>query len=575
MSRRRTWRVGAALGAVLLAVVGCTSTPPPPPPPTSVPPSPTASSTPDQIVIGVDSIAGGYNPHQLADMSTTTTALAQLLLPSVYRLGPDGKYQLDKTLMRSVEVVDEDPFTVAYTLRQDASWSDGAPIAAEDFRYLADQMRTQPGTVGPAGYRLITDVQSREGGKRVEVTFAKRFPGWRSLFANLLPSHLLKDIPGGWQEAMISSYPASGGPYAIKTIDVGRGEILIERNERYWEKPSAVDQLILRAVDSEGPAEELRNNNLQFSLTATDAGRMADLRALGKAVELHTVHRPQVAEIALRPVREPLADEQVREAIAALIDRDELIRIGTGGGPAEKLRADAQVLAPSQRAYRATLPADRGKPDPQRAESLLRQAGYRLTPDGWADADGEPLSLVVASPGEQEPYASIAERLAEQLTEAGVEAKAVQPDPRELYAVDPADPDAEPIDDGSGNEVFVDVLVGPRAVSLEPATDFASRFSCRKADTSDDTDADFEPGNVAGWCDQYLQSRVDDVLTGERSLRSELGSLEPRLWRENVTIPLFQLADTLAVGRDVSGVTQGPPLAGPFGSAVNWLRITE
>lgn len=575
MSRRRGWRVWTALCAAALAAAGCTSTPPPAPPPTSVPPSPTAETTQDQIVIGVDSIAGGYNPHQLADMSTTTTALAQLLLPSVYRLSPGGKYKLDKTLMRSVEVIDEDPFTVAYTVRQDASWSDGAPIAAEDFRYLADQMRAQPGTISPAGYRLITDVQSREGGKRVEVTFAEKFPGWRGLFQNLLPSHLLKDIPGGWQEAMVGSYPASGGPYAIKTIDVGRGEILIERNERYWEKPSAVDQLILRAADTEGPAEDLRNKNLQFSLTATDAKQLADLRELGKGVELHTVSSPQVAEVLLRPVTDPLADDKVREAVAALIDRDELIETGTGGGPAAKLRADAQVLAPSQRAYKSTLPSGRAKPNPARAEKLLRQAGYRRVAGEWQNADSEPLRLVVASPGEQEPYASIAERLVEQLEKAGIQAKAVQPNPRELYAVDPADPDAEPIDDGTGDEVTVDVLVGPRAVSFDPASDFASRFACRTVDTSDDADTDVEPGNVAGWCDQYLQARVEDVLAGERSLRSELSSLEPWLWRENVVIPLFQLADTLAVGPDVAGVTEGPPFAGPFGSAVNWIRITE
>ena len=37
-------------------------------------------------------------------------------------------------------------------------------------------------------------------------------------------------------------------------------------------------------------------------------------------------------------------------------------------------------------------------------------------------------------------------------------------------------------------------------------------------------------------------------------------------------IPLFQLADTLAIGSGISGVTPGPPMVGPFGSAVNWTR---
>ncbi len=48
--------------------------------------------------------------------------------------------------------------------------------------------------------------------------------------------------------------------------------------------------------------------------------------------------------------------------------------------------------------------------------------------------------------------------------------------------------------------------------------------------------------------------------------------MEPELWDSTVSIPLFQLADTLAVGSGVSGVTPGPPLKGPFPSAVNWTR---
>lgn len=592
MVGRRAVRTLASAGVLALTVSACTNTPPPVPGPTSVQTTPTSETTANQIIIGVDAITGGYNPHQLADTSTTTAALSQLLLPSVFRTSPAGKYQLDKTLMRSAEVLDEpegetegetesepgsestgDEFAVAYTIRQDASWSDGAPIAAEDFAYLADQLRAQPGTVNPAGYRLITDVESHEGGKRVVVRFAERYPGWRGLFANLLPSHLLKDVPGGWQGAMEGSYPAYGGPFAIKTVDAARGEILIERNERYWEKPSAVDQLILRSTGDDGPAADLRNQNLQFALTGTDAEQLADLREVD-GVYLTTVNRPAVAEVLLRPNGETLSDTRVRAAVASLVDRAALVEAAADGGPAAKLRADAQVLAPSERGYLSSLPENRSKPDKARANRLLRNAGYQRDDQGWQDAEGRPLTLTIASPGEKEPYATIAAELAEQLSDAGVQARAVQPDARALYAVDPADPDAEPIDDGTGREVNVDVVVGPRAVSADPASDFASRFSCRTTD-SDGAGPEIEPGNPAGFCDQRLESTVRSVLTGQRSLRGALESLEPRLWQASVTIPLYQLADTLSLSQDVAGVTEGPPLAGPFGAAVNWIRISE
>ncbi|MGI5995041.1 MAG: ABC transporter family substrate-binding protein, partial [Saccharomonospora viridis] len=80
------------------------------------------------------------------------------------------------------------------------------------------------------------------------------------------------------------------------------------------------------------------------------------------------------------------------------------------------------------------------------------------------------------------------------------------------------------------------------------------------------------PTNTAGFCDPELQSVIDSMLTGETSLRQGLAKVEPELWDHMVSIPLFQLADTLAVGSGVSGVTAGPPLVGPFSSAVNWTR---
>ena len=55
----------------------------------------------------------------------------------------------------------------------------------------------QPGTVGPAGYQLISAIRSRDAGKTVEVEFSQPFPDWPTLFSPLLPSHLMKDFPGG------------------------------------------------------------------------------------------------------------------------------------------------------------------------------------------------------------------------------------------------------------------------------------------------------------------------------------------------------------------------------------------
>src|SRR5882724_6211444 len=107
-------------------------------------------------------------------------------------------------------------------------------------------MRDEPGTLDSAGYRLISDIKADQGGKVVQVTFSAPYPGWRSLFNSLLPAHLLKDAPGGWDQVLESGFPATAGPFSIKQLDVTRGEIALERNERYWATPAIVESLILR-----------------------------------------------------------------------------------------------------------------------------------------------------------------------------------------------------------------------------------------------------------------------------------------------------------------------------------------
>ncbi|WP_435159049.1 ABC transporter family substrate-binding protein [Amycolatopsis sacchari] len=566
----------AALVLVLVAVLtACTSTPPPP-----VVTSPVAQSTtpvpgPSQIVVGVDDIVGGYNPHNLADQSTITTALSQLLLPSVFRQSDDGQYQLDTTLMRSAEVTSESPFTVTYLIRQDASWSDGAPIAVEDFVYLADAMRDQPGVVQPAGYRLISAIQPSEGGKGVQVTFSQPYPGWKTLFSNLLPQHLLKDAPGGWQGALQGSFPAYGGPFSIKQLDTARGEIILERNERYWDKPAAVDQIVLRRSDEAGLAAALRSGNEQFVLSRTDATGLKLLQDLGAGVRLHTVPSPRVADVLLRPANGVLVNDNVRAGVAALLDRNKLIDEGAAGGPSAGLRADAEVLAPAMPGYTATIPANVSTPDPGTADQLLRSAGYTKDAGTWRK-DGKALSLVVASPGQQEPYASVGKELARQLTAAGVQVTTINPEPRDLFSnllAMPVSRAGQPGSDGSGN-VGVDIAVVPLPTGGDPATVLASTFGCRPGQTGGSTSGSTAvvPANPAAVCDSELQSTIEEALTGTKTMAEALTELEPKLWAQHTVIPLFQLADTLGLGNGISGVTPGPPMAGPFGSAVNWTR---
>jgi ABC-type transport system substrate-binding protein len=210
-------------------MTACTVSPPPAPQSTdttetTTPPPPRAT----QIIMAIDWIGPGFNPHLLSDQSPVNAAISSLVLPSSFRPVPDpnsptgSRWELDTTLLDSAEVTNQNPFTVTYKIRPEASWTDNAPIAADDYWYLWQQMVSQPGVVDPSGYDLITGVQSVEGGKTAVVTFSQPYPAWRELFNDILPAHIVKDIPGGFAAGLARALPVTGGQFGVESIDPQR-----------------------------------------------------------------------------------------------------------------------------------------------------------------------------------------------------------------------------------------------------------------------------------------------------------------------------------------------------------------
>jgi ABC-type transport system substrate-binding protein len=404
------------LASLLTACVNAPVEQPPPPPP---PPEPT------QLVVGVDELGPGFNPHLLAHQTPVTTALATLVLPSVFRPDANGNMQLDPTIATSAEVVATEPFTVSYELNLEASWSSNAPIAAEDFVYLWERMRSEPGVADAAGYQLITEVRSRAGGKAVDVVFSRPYPAWQHLFSDLLPAHILKDAPGSWTGALTDGLPASGGPFRIATVDRARGEIVLARNDLYWDTPAVLDQLVLRRVDAPGLAAGLAAGDIDVALSEAGPTIRTALGGVVPAPRLQPAPQPTVTQLGMRADGGPLADPRVRRGVAALIDREAL----RAEVAPEATLVDAFGLAPSQPGYGPTAPPDAPiRRDPARAAQLLASAGWSrdLTTGRWAVA-GAPVTLVLGAAADRPEDLEVARALAAQLDEAGIDITLVAP----------------------------------------------------------------------------------------------------------------------------------------------------
>ncbi|MEM6105684.1 ABC transporter family substrate-binding protein [Mycobacterium sp. 050272] len=609
------------IGAVLLALMGltlaaCTVSPPPAPQSTDTPhntPPPPQRVT--QIIMGIDSIGAGFNPHLLSDLSPVNAAISALVLPSAFRPVPDpntptgSRWELDPTLLVSAEVTGQNPFTVTYKIRPEAQWTDNAPIGADDFWYLWHQMVTQPGVVDPAGYDLITGVQSLEGGKQAVVTFAQPYPAWKELFNDLLPAHIVKDVPGGFAAGLVRSLTVTGGQFRVENIDPQRDEILIARNDRYWGAPAKPALIQFRRAGAPAAlADSVRNGDTQVAQVHGGSASFAQLSAIPD-VRTARIMTPRVMQLTLRANQPKLADTQVRKGILGLLDVDLLAAVGAGSDNTISLD-QAQIRAPSDPGYVPTAPPAMTK---QAALALFSAAGYQVensapapetTPPpttgppevirGRISKDGKQLSLVIGVAANDPTSVAVANTAADQLRNVGIAASVSALDPVTLYR-----------DALTNNQV--DAIVGWHQAGGNLATLLASRYGCPAlestpvptattpptttpvASTSPAAPASTAPtaasrppdpgalvqapSNLTGICDRSIQSNIDAALDGTKSINDVITAVEPRLWNMSTVLPILQDTTIVGAGPSVQNVSlSGAVPVGIVGDAGQWVK---
>ncbi|MFC9516684.1 ABC transporter family substrate-binding protein [Nocardiaceae bacterium NPDC056970] len=585
--------------ASLLAVAACTANPPPPVESTDSPKPTTAVPTKNTVAVAIDDVGIGFNPHLLADQSPVNSAVSALVLPSPFRPAVDPArpgvtlWVPDPSVLVSATAVPpEAPTTITYQLRNEAQWSDGAPIAAEDFRYLWQQMITQPGVVDPAGYGLVDDVESSGGGKTVTVTLTAPYPAWRELFTDLLPSHLVKDTPGGFARGLGDSIPVSGAQFHIKSVDRGRDEIVLERNDRFWGTPAKADQILMRRGGSPAQlADSIRSGDAQVARVHGGAATLGQLSVI-PSVRTGTELQPRVLSVTLNGRVSALAEPTVRKGLFGLLDPNLLATVGAGS-ESSATPARAQVLAPSDPGYVPTAPP---VPTREQAFGALSGAGFQMVPTlaedndpetvtlGRLVRDNEQLTLVLGAPENDDIAIAVANTVADQWRGAGIAASVRALKAEDLYG--------DALTSGT-----VDAVVGWERAGSDPATSLASRFGCLPLDTSESgqekarettspaptsspaaTSAPSvrSPSNLSGLCDPSLQPAIDAALRGEDDPGRVIADAEPRLWELAAVLPVLQDNAIVVAGPGVEGVSlTGPIPVGIFGDAGVWTRTTK
>ena len=328
---------------------------------------------------------------------------------------------------------------IRYRIRSGAQWSDGTPISGADFRYLHASLLANAGVSDAAGYERIKAITVSAGGRQVDVLVDGAMPEWRTLFRNLLPSHVMRPSATPFVDLLDTSLPASGGRYTAQSIDVGRGEVRLVRNDRFWgDVPAKTDTVIVRSVDgSVTGAEQLRAGQLQAvrvrprQTTALTYGLVPGAAEVSAALPRELTLHANVAS--------PLLDDvAVRRSLFSAVDVGAVAAIATG-------RTDDLRIpdSPYSASGAAATSGDRAQSQERRGGQGAggddgRESGQRdpeaasVDLSGVVDGVSEDNPLLIGVMGEDRQAVAAARAIADQFTAAGLPARVTAADEQTL-----------------------------------------------------------------------------------------------------------------------------------------------
>jgi peptide/nickel transport system substrate-binding protein len=294
--------------------------------------------------------------------------------------------------------------TWTYTIRQNATWSDGQPITAADAAFTYNLMMTNQDAATANG-NFVANFAKVTAPDATTLVITTKAPQATMLALDIpiVPRHIwagVHDI-AKYTNLPTPGHPTVGsGPYLLTDYQEGQF-VKLAANKHYWRGAPKVDQLEFVHFDNtDAEVQALIKGDIDLvnGLSAAQFDTLTHARNIttnkaegGRFVDLVMNSGAATNTGALIGDGNPaLRDIKVRTAIAEAIDPKTLVQkvyggyaqLGTGYVP-DKFAIYHWNPAPQQaRAF-----------NPAAANAALDAAGYPKGPDGVRVKDGKPLAL--------------------------------------------------------------------------------------------------------------------------------------------------------------------------------------
>lgn len=322
----------------------------------------------------------------------------------------DGDNQVAPGLAKNWEY-DEETFTYTFHLEEGVKWHDGEPFTAEDVKFTIEAiMDPDNGSENAPNYEDVEEITVVDDHT---ITFKLTAPNIAFLdymTMSILPKHLLEGED--MQTSDFFRNPVGTGPYKMTAWDEGQA-ITLSKNEEYFKGEPNIDTIIFKLVpDDNAKALQLKSGELDLALlTPKDAVAFADNSD-------YTCYDMKTADY--RGILFNFQNEYWQKnkdlipAICYGLDREAII-------DAVLLGQGIVAYGPLQRNIYNNENVEHYDYNPEKAKTLLEEAGCKMGEDGFYYRDGEKLGFVISVTAGDQVRIDMANIAAQQLKEIGID----------------------------------------------------------------------------------------------------------------------------------------------------------
>lgn len=348
-----------------------------------------SSSVKDIVNIGVTDNLSSVNPLLMdgTEVVKYTTSLVFLPLVELNR-------NLEFEGMLAKEIATEDNRNFIIKLDENAVWSDGTPITADDvvFTFLlwaspeigstgmsiekiegtGDNGYVEPGADSVSGVVALDEHTVRITTKSEMALHT--FQNIYGRYILILPKHVLKDVP---RENLLSydwfnAPTVVSGPYFIKDVDLNH-YVTLEANDNYFKGEPKIKNLNIKVVTASQLLAQLKTGEIDLVQQTTGAILQEDYDSVRALDNITVYDGTPITHQSIFINTERITDVRVRQAILYGIDRETILK-DLLKGRGEVVDGFLASAGPFYDESVVPIPYD-----PEKAAQLLKEAEA----DGW------------------------------------------------------------------------------------------------------------------------------------------------------------------------------------------------